>query len=310
MKAGALAALLLAGPVEAQGLIGQALCQAVWDRVEDGLSGIFPLKGTVLSSADGTCEIGDILLDLPGEYTPDWRADRIWLSGQALPWLVGDAATPDRLDLRVEGLHFLISTDMAQLDYLYAAQARAQPIRGEIALAWDKEAKRLTIERLEIDFPGDNLVQLSAEIDQIDLSTQAAMQMSLTGLALKRADLAVRTHGLFEWYVLMPLGPMLLPSEGDMAAAMAELKAEAVTLIQALPAASFPEASKTSLATLTGEMPNPAGTLTVTVDASDGFGPTRFMGYAATGAPGSFEGLAALLDGVTFAIGWTHEETR
>jgi hypothetical protein len=309
---GALAALALAGaaPAGAQGLAGEGLCGAVWAALTNRVAAAFPLSGRVAGPDGGACVIEDLHLVTPGDYTPDWHAARLTLSGAALAWAVGDPASPDRLEITVEGLHATVATGMAQLDYLYRAQARAATIRAEAALSWDAGTRSVTVEAVEIDVPGDNLLRLTASIDGVDLSSDAAMQMSATGFALREADLTVRTHGLFEGYLLMSLGPLFLPQDGDMTAAMAGLQAEATAAVMALPADSFPDPSKSALAALIAELPNPRGTLRLAVRAEPGFGPTRFMGYAATGVPDSLAEAAPLLDGVTFSIGWTHEESR
>jgi hypothetical protein len=308
--AGLLALLALASPAAAEGLVGRALCDVLWADLTGRAAAFAAVTGTVAGFEGGACVVEDVRLDLPGEYVPDWEAARLRLSGAALGWLVGEAATPDRLEIGIEGLHLAIQTGMPQMDYLYAAQTRAQTIRAQLALVWDKQDRTLTVERLDVDFPGDNRVQLTAHLDGVDLSSVGAMQMSATGFALREADLTVRTHGLFEGYLLMTLGPSLLPDAGDMEAAMAELKAEAVALVRELPVGTVPVASQDALAVLIAELPNPAGTLTVAVRAADGFGPTRFLGYAATGVPDSMDEAAPLLDGVTVDIGWTHEDTR
>lgn len=310
MRAALAALLALGGPAVAQSLGGPALCRAVWDDLTAGAAEVAILTGTVAGAEGGACVIEDVRLDLPGEYVPDWQAARLRLSGAALPWLVGEPVTPDRLEIGIEGLHLVIQTGMAQMDYLYAAQARAQTIKAEVALAWDKAARTLSVETLDIDFPGDNRVELTAVVDGVDLSDAAAMQMSATGFALREADLTVRTHGLFEWYALMTLGPSVLPEEGDMEAAVAELKSEAAEMVRALPTGTFAEASKTALVALIDELPNPAGTLTVAFRAANGFGPVRFMGYAVEGVPDTLAEAAPLLEGVTVGIGWTHEDTR
>jgi hypothetical protein len=303
------AALAFATSAGAQGLAGDALCQAVWTALADKAARVAPLTGQVAPMQDGACVFTDLHFDLPGDYTPDWRADRLVLSGGALGWSVGEPVSPDRLEIAVEGLRFSVTTGMAQLDYLYAAQARAAPIRARAVLAWDAGARTLTLDAAEIDFPGDNLVRLSAVADGVDLSSTAALQMSATGFRLRAADLSVRTHGLFEWYALLSLGPMFLPPEGDMDTAMAALKAEATEAVRALPEAHFPAPSKAALAALIAELPNPAGRLDLAFRAEGGFGPARFAGYAATGVPDNLAEAAPLLDGVTFAIGWTHEDS-
>jgi hypothetical protein len=76
-----------------------------------------------------------------------------------------------------------------------------------------------------------------------------------------------------------------------------------------LPAASFPPASKAALQAVLSELPNPSGTLTVAMRSDAGIGPARLMGYAMTGVPDTIAGLAPVLDGVTFDIGWSHAST-
>lgn len=312
MRAAALAVLLAtpAAPVVAEGLAGDALCRAVWSGLTVQAAVAVPLTGRVSGQEDGACVIEEVRLDLPGDYTPDWQAARLRLAGGALPWLVGEPGQPDRLEIEVEGLHAVITTGMAQLDYLYAAQARAQTIRARVVLAWDADARSLAVEAFEIDFPGDNLVQLTARLDGVDLASRDAALMSLTGVALREADLTVRSHGLFEWYLLMPFGPNFLPNEGDMEAAARALKAEAVAAVGALPGAQVPEASKAALVALIGELPNPAGTLTLALRAEPGLGPSRFPGDGAMDGTQGLGDLDRVLEGVTFAIGWTPEPGR
>lgn len=306
----ALLALALAGPAGAEGLAGVALCRAVWADLTARASDLAPLTGMVAGAEDGACVIEDVRLDMSGEYAPDWVIARLRLSGGTLLWLMGEAASPDRLEVGIEGLNLVVATGLEQMDYLLAAQARAYTIRAEAALAWDAAAKTVTVERFEIDFPGDNLAQVTAVLTGVDLSSPGAMQMSATGFALREAGLVLRMHGLFESYVLMAVGESVLPSEGDMEAAMAALQDEARALVTDLPEPAFSTATKAALATLIAELPNPAGTLTLAFRAANGFGPTRFLGYAATGVPDTLAAAAPLLDGVTIEIGWTHEETR
>lgn len=304
------AALLLAGPVAAEGGPEEALCRTIWSDLMAWSEGVAPLTGTVATDEPGACVLRDVRLDLAGEYVPDWHADRLRLRGGALDWMAGGSGLPDRLEVEVEGLRLVVETGSAQMDYLFAAQARAQTIFARAALRWDAAAKVLTVEAVDIDFPGENRVQLSAVVEGVDLSSAEAMQMSVAGFALRSVDLTVQTHGLFESYLLIPWGTSLLPPEGDMEAAVAALKAEAVAAVADLPGAAFSADSRAALGALIRELPNPAGRLTVAFRVRDGFGPARFPDYAATGAPGSLGDAAPLLDGVTIDIGWTHEEPR
>ncbi|NJS40418.1 MAG: hypothetical protein HC783_17030 [Rhodobacteraceae bacterium] len=58
-----------------------------------------------------------------------------------------------------------------------------------------------------------------------------------------------------------------------MAVAERQLKAEAEAAIAALPATSFPPASKAALREVLAELPNPSGTLTLAMRSDAGIGP-------------------------------------
>lgn len=303
IRAGLLA-LALATPVEAQDL---ALCEAVWARAMT-LAGEVTVTGAVRLEGDW-CLAQGLRVDVPGEYAPDWRADRLRFRGGALGWMLDGSGIPDRLEVSVEGMSFAVQTGQPQTDYLFAAQSRAYPIQGDLALAWDPAGRTLAVERLEIDFPGANRVVLTATAKGVDLSSMGAAQMSATGFAVTEADLTVQTHGLFESYLLMALGSMFLPLDGDMMAAADGLRTQMISAAIQLPEASFPAESKDALLELIMLLPNPSGTLSVSMRAESGVGPARLMGFAMTGVPDTLDGIAPVLDGVRFDIGWTREAT-
>ena len=283
-------------------------CEALWSRLSAALSEVGQVSGTVSPAKIAGCLVTDLVLDLPGSHVPDLQADSLHLTG-ATDWLAGAATTPDRLALRLTNLRLVVGMDHAQMDYLLAAQARSAPIQVSAALAWTAEARLLELEALEVDFPGENRLDLSARLAGVDLSSAGAMQMSLGSFALTEAVLEVQSHGLFEHYLLMPLGAAFLPEQGDMTAAAEALRAEALAGIAALPEAVVPGPSRAALAAVVAELPNPSGRLRILLRAAPGIGPVRLSGPALTGVPGTPEDVVALLQGVTFDIAWTHEPT-
>lgn len=295
-----------ASPVIAQDLPGQMLCQEVWTRVAALTEPVLILTGEVTPSSMEGCLFTEVKADLPGQYVPDWHIGSLHLRGGVQDLV--DGRVPERLDLRVSALRLVVQTGDAQMDYLFAAQARANPIQIDLALAWDKSARELLLERLEIDFPGENQVSLTAKVAGVDLSSTGAMQMSATSFAVTEADLTVQSHGLFEWYALMALGPMVLPREGDMEAAADTLRADLAATVADLPASTFPDASRQALQALIEELPNPAGVLSLSLRSDAGVGPARLMGYAMTGVPTSMDAAAPLFDGVKISIGWEPED--
>jgi hypothetical protein len=296
--------VLLAGPVAAE----TGLCETAWARVAEGLGGFGTVTATGVAQEGDWCVVDVPVLDVDGQYVPDWRMDRLRFRGAALGWIADGSSMPEGLEIAVEGLRLAVQTGNAQVDWLLAAQARPNGIDAEAALAWDPVAKVLRLERLSLDFPGENRVEASAVVTGVDLSSTGAMQMSLASFALTEAELRVQTHGLFEGYALMALGSALLPPEGDMDAAAEGLRAEALAAIGDLPGTSFSDASKAALRVLVGELPNPAGDLAVAVKAEPGIGPVRFGGYAVTGVPATVAAAAPVFEGVKVDVGWTHAD--
>lgn len=305
IRAGLLA-LVLAGPAGAEGLAGQALCAAVWAKLSEGLGSFGALSSAGVAQDGDWCVVEAPVLDLEGPYLPDWHMDRLRLRGAALGWIADAATLPEGLEIAVEGLRLVVETGDSQMDWLFAAQARPNRIDAGMALAWDPAEKVLRLDGLSVDFPGENRVQVSGRMTGVDLSSTGAMQMSMTSFALTELDARITTHGLFEWYALMALGPVLLPPEGDMEAAAAAIRADLATAVVNLPATSFSDVSKDAFLALIAELPNPSGDLGLSLRAKPGLGPVRLGGYAVTGVPETLAEAAPFFEGVRVDVDWSH----
>jgi hypothetical protein len=306
IRAGLLA-LVLAGPAGAEvDLSDFMLCSNAWNRISEMTAALGEVTSLGVSRDGDWCVVESPVLDLPGQYMPDWHLDRVRFRGSALGWIANGVTFPEGLEVVAEGLRLVVQTGNPQMDWLFAAQSHPNRIDAAGALSWDPATKVLRLEGLSIDFPGENLLDLSARVKGVDLSSTGAMQMSATSFALTEADLNITTHGLFEWYLLMAFGPMVLPSEGDMDAAAEAIRVDLLALVADLPETSFSADSKAALGALIGELPNPAGELTIALRSEAGIGPTRLGGYAMGGVPETVADAAPLLNGVTVDIGWTH----
>lgn len=305
IRAGLLA-LGLAGPAGAEGLGGQALCAAAWEKGSGQIGALGTVTTQGLAQDGDWCVVERPVVDIDGQYVPDWRMDRLRFRGSALGWIATGTGLPEGFEVSVEGLRLVVQTGNAQMDWLFAAQARPNGIDAEAAFAWDPDARVLRLERLSVDFPGENLVEASARLTGVDLSSDAAIEKTFTGFALTKAELNVTTHGLFEWYALMTLGPVMLPPEGDMEAAAQGIRADLVALVGDLPGTSVSQASKAALVALIGELPNPSGDLSVALRADPGLGPERLADQVATGLPDTLADAAPVLQGVTVDVGWSH----
>jgi hypothetical protein len=301
-------ALALAGPAAAEGLVGQDLCTAAWAKVGEGLGAMGQVSAASVRQDGDWCVAEAPVLDIDGQYRPDWHMDRLRFRGTALGWIADGSTLPEGLEVAVEGLRLVVQTGDARMDWVFTAQSRLNGIDADLALSWDPSGKVLRLENLSVDCPGDNLVEASARVTGVDLSSTGAIQMSATSFALAETDLRVTTHGLFEWYLLMALGPMVLPPEGDMEAAAQAIRADLQAIVAELPGSSFSPGSKAALGVLIADLPNPAGDLTVALRAEPGIGPVRLGGYALGGMPETLADAAPLFQGVTVDIGWEPDD--
>ncbi len=174
MRALALCCAVFGGPASAD------TCGAVWASLTQAGGAAEVVRGTVAAADSDWCVIEDVVLDLPGDFVPgdyanDWHADRLRLRGSVLPWLAaqisgtdGAGAMPGDLEVEVSGLRLVLSTGAAQIDYLFAAQARANTIDSAVRLGWDAVARVLTVKALTVDFPGENALALSAVVRGVD----------------------------------------------------------------------------------------------------------------------------------------------
>lgn len=297
-------ALLAASPAQAE---VNRDCQALLDRMVVQIKG--PTLSARYSGSEGDwCVYRNLRLATP-DQNPDFAADTLRLRANAPLWAVmmGEPASGDSFDaaVKIEGLRFFAKTGMANFDYLFQLQSVSNRTSVDLALNWDASAKELRLTQLEMDFPGDNALSATARIGNVDLASNGAAQMAVTGFAVQEATLNITSNGLFESVLLMPLGMMLLPQEGDMIAAAEALRAQGLAGVAALPDAAFSADTKAALSQLIDQMPNPAGTLALEFQANGGFGPARLTFYALFGMPSTMAQAAPLFEGITLDATWT-----
>jgi hypothetical protein len=303
----AVAALILAAAPARAELLTSGTCQAGWDQLSTGaLSGMGAFRAaSKVRMTDGWCRLIDVEITPEGQYQPGYRIGALSWKADGLQAFL-DAGTPPRsLDLQIKDARIAIQTGDPVTDYLFRAQNNRNGIDGALAIAWSAADKRLTLTRLEIDFPGANAIRATVVADRVDLTSRASAQTSLGAMRLTDLTLDVTTNGLFESYVLMPVGMTLLSGVADPEVELTAAVTAGKAMIATLPEATFPAATRTALVAVLDEMPNPAGTLNLTVQAADGVGAARFARLAMTGVPRSAADMAPLFDGVKVSAVWT-----
>ena len=269
-----LAAIWLAAPAAAG-------CTEQWDRLGALLTdtGLIeaPLAAAPVTAADG-CRLETPFVPLERMTL---KAELLRWSGEGLERFEQDGLPPVSIRVALTGARVVPDLGDPVMSYIFDLQGTARTSDVFFDAAWDADANSLWIERATVVFPSGDHVRLRATVAGVDLSDQGALMASLQSFAVTSAEADVRSHGLFEQYLLMPLGLALLDRDSDPAMQVADLKTRAIAWIDALPGAVFPEKSRAELKQLVGEMPTPKGTLSIEMTADPGLGPVRGMDLVA-----------------------------
>ena len=307
----ALALALGVGGAQAQDRMTQPLCDA-------GPGAVFGLVGQDVPEIIGqprVDEAGWCVLEAVQVFEGSFNAviDRLRWRGADMARLVDAGLPPRSLDLEMVGLRQQPKVDYDPLySYLIGVQLHRNAIDATLTVRWDGVQKALILDRLAIDFPGENRVEASARLDGIDLTDTGTMQMSIGTVALSDLDLLVESNGLFEDFLLFPLGFTLL-EHGD---TPPEVQVrwwigQAQRLVAGLSDELLPPRSKAALSALLDEMPMPSGIPRLTLDTAEPLGVMRVL-LAAGDEPDPAVLIDTVLAGATLIADWqpTPERAR
>ena len=299
MRALLLGLALLPGAAAAQDA-----CVGVWERLVAATEGA--LAGEPRPGADGWCQAWDLRLG-GADAVVAYGADSLRWRGEGLDRVAAGTGWPTALEVEVEGLRPVQRTGSATLDWLLAVQNAPWGIDGRLAAEWDAPARTLRVAELSADFPGRSALRAGATLAGVDLSTPGAAQTSLGSAALTALEAEVVADGLFESYLLLPLGELVLGDASDPRAAFKAAQGRAIEEAARLPASIFAGDTPAELAELVRDLPHPLGTLRLSLAAPGGagLGAPRFARFALSGVPQAPEELWPALEGLAIAADWT-----
>lgn len=303
------ACVLPALPVTARQSVSD--CEAVWNSVTD-LMPDMPLSkpGRMSVAADG-CLLRDVQFASEEAYGPDLRMRSITFAGTGLE-RIAEGLPPTSISLDIRGFQMSINTGDPVFSYLLMAQNSRSATDMVVRAHWDEATKTVHIDQFDMDFWGDNSVKWTATVTGIDLSNRDAILLSAGGAAVTALDAEIISNGLFETYLLMPLGNMFL-NGGDAVESgqktpetlVEEYRASAINSLDQVPETLLPVASRKALQVLFSEMPNPAGKLTLRMTADPGIGSGVVSRAAVVGVPKTVAEGASYLEGAIFDITYT-----
>ena len=292
----ALLALPFAAAAESDA-VDVALCQQLVDQVTALASQSITVAE--VRTEGRACVFEGLVVDMPGTYEPDFHIARAVVAGQGFTELLAEQRPLWAVSAQIDGLRIVPQTGDPFFDYMMQVQQARNGIEFDLSITWDSLKRQVRMEQLEVDFPGENALFVRFVADNVDLSSRAALETSLTAMAVTEMDIEVTSNGLFEGYAFPALAGVLLGSAEDPEAEVQALKALALSGLAVLPDDLVDAASREALAQLVRDMPNPGGTLALRLRAEPGIGALRFAPVWLRGVPRSLAEAEPMLVGVT-----------
>jgi hypothetical protein len=240
--------------------------------------------------------------DRPGG--PEWRAERIAIRGGGPAGSFADTGVLASVSLDIQGLTIAPAFPDPVPAHLVGLPPLLRGIDATLGLYWESADQSLSVSRLLVDFPGDDALDLTARVINVDTSSLEGAMIGLGSFLLTDAEVKITSRGLFTALVTAAMGPKLAADDAARDEALAVSRQEATTWISQLPQASFSMGSRMALRTLVADLPDPVGTLRIKLRSETGIGPASLMRFALTGAPATLEDLQPLFDGLRVDVAW------
>jgi len=281
MKSLILAVALVATP----GLSQAAGCQAAFGALIDML-----VAGDVIDEAptalvrerpNGWCGVRALRVKV--DRRTNLAIEEFAWRGEDMERFVTGGLPPTALEISAKGVRTPRHLGDADLDEEIAMAMLAEgSFDIDLSAAWERGARQLVLEDVRLRKTSGDELRLNATIDNIDLTSQATIQMSAGGLALSSASLDVKTE---EAFVPFFKG---LGDSGD--SALDEFLAR-------FPAETLNESSREALRKLSEH--GPIGDLSIGFAAEGGFSALRFAPFYISG---TIPDRAAIWDGVVLDV--------
>lgn len=295
----AFAILICAGSIPALSEeITAAQCALVWDETAGLRSDLgVESQGTenIYVSAQW-CRLDGWRNQIDGRPYPVSQVDSIEWRGDGLAEFADTGATPVSFEVRIRGLRVFAQIGDPAMDYVYRTQSASNSIDLDALFTWDPKTNRFELARVFVDFPQENSIKFSAVIDNVDMSTPRGTSVNPAVISLKKLSLEIESNGLFEYYALPVLAPIVLGRSEQVELEVLAMKAKALALVASLDTQVFSVETKRALSTLITDLPLPHGTFRLDIRFENGFG---LQEAKSTGERSLDDPSAALPDGIT-----------
>ncbi|MEM9972234.1 MAG: hypothetical protein AAF762_14225 [Pseudomonadota bacterium] len=204
-------------------------------------------RALVRSRPDGWCGVRSLRVALEDGMTLSIE-DFTW-RGADMERFLNDGLPPTALEVNAKRVNLSGGDSVG-----FAGLAGPSGLDLSLAVVWDEGRNFLDVRQIDVRSSNGDRLTLSAHIDNVDLSSEAAMQMSATAWSVSKAVIGI---GVGE--ALQELVPGV----------------DLSTLVSALPGDVLSSGSAAAISQYNAD--GPQGNLTFDVAATPGLGPARFL---------------------------------
>ncbi len=283
-------------------------CEAAWEALSDAQPFATLSAGTIRVE-DGWCVFDEAFFDVRMHLALDYWVERLAVRGAGVDWMAGRTDEPSTLEVRADGIAMLPPwEDNPLMGYVWRVKARRAPMTASLTLEWDGATKLLDIQRLHFDFQGNSALTLAMTARQAPARTADDLNLPAAPFIPTAIDLEVRTHGLFETFLLDTIAFAFLPLDEDPEVTVPALKEKALFWVRTMPETVLDAQSKAAIGALIAELPNPDGTLNLKVGINPDFGEDGFLRLLTDRDRPDLGRMTAALYNLRISVGWVHED--
>ena len=260
-----------------------------------------PAPGLFRQTADKGCRTNGLVFPVNEHVVV--KAESLTWSGRDMDRFVEGGLPPTAIALTLSGIRIVPQVGDKTFQYLQDVQSRGQNIEVSLSVNWDAADNVVSVDNLLISLPSDDFIRFEAQVEGVDLSTAESLRNSAISFGVTLVDLEIRSERIFQNYLLLPLGMVLLEGQSNPEARVDELKDLAKTAVEGAPSQLVSEGSKAALLSLVEDLPEPAGTLRLRQTASPGIGVARGLAFGMQAERAeTLDDLWPLFDGIDVEI--------
>lgn len=294
--------MFVAGNAAAQGMT-PASCAALWSSVPADLGG-YELNQAAMVEGAGWCVAQGVALLGQEVKQPNISVATLRVRGAGLAQMAVPEGGFRELEVEAKGLRVAPKINDRGISDKLRTYLRVQVADVSFLIRWNAETGAVQLRQFQLALADGTKMTLGADIAGGQLQTMQAAQLSLLVARLTAMDLTLITKGQGLRPLVDALAQDMVPKDTNPAQALDAARAVVLSSVDSLPDAAFSGPSKSALRDWIEALPQPAGKLTVALQAEAGIGAVQVALAGLLDDPTGAAALDAVFDGATVRVDW------